>query len=75
MSIRSRSVSLVVDPLAFIHIAICVVKLALAIGLAVAPLTVVAATIEPFLLSMAVTYAIEPFSFVDGSTIEIDGWP
>ena len=75
MRVGTITISFVVDPLALVDIAICVVKLTLPIGFSIAPLAVVARAVQPFLLSMAVAHSIKPFTFVDSATIQVDGRP
>ena len=75
VSVRSVAVSLVIDPVSFVDIAVCVVQLSATIGLSVPPFTFIAATIKPFLLALAITYTIQPFAFVDSSAVELHGRP
>ena len=74
MRICSVTIRLVVDPIALINIAISVVKFAATICLSVAPEALVATAIEPLLLALAVTDTIEPFTFVNGTTVQVDRW-
>ena len=73
VSVRSVAVSLVINPVSFIDITVCVVQLSSTIGLSVPPLTFIAATIKPFLLALAITNTIQPFAFVDRSAVEWHG--
>ena len=75
MSIGTITVSFVVDPLALVDIAICVVELTLPIGLPISPLAVVTRAVQPFLFSMAVAHSIKPFTFVDSAAIQVYGRP
>ena len=75
MRVGTITISFVVDPLALVDIAICVVELTLPIGLSIAPLAVVARAVQPFLLSMAVAHSIQPFTFVNSATIQVYGRP
>ena len=74
MSVRSVAVGLVIDPVSFVDIAVCVVQLSATIGFSITPFTFIAATIEPFLLALAITYTIQPLTLVDGSAVELHGW-
>ena len=61
------AVSLVVDPVTLVNVAISMVEPAATVGFASTPLALIAATIEPRLLALAIADPIEPFAFIDGA--------
>ena len=73
VSVGSVAVGLIIDPVSFVDIAICVVQLSATIGLSVPPFTFIAATIKPFLLALTITNTIQPLAFVNGSAVELHG--
>jgi len=70
MRVRSFAVGLIIEPVAFISISIRMVQLALPTRFSIFPLTVIVAAIEPFLIALPITQAVQPLSFIDGATIE-----
>ena len=73
MRIHSLTVCFVIDPFAFVNVSVGVVQLALPVGLAVTPLTLVSAPIEPLLLAKAVTHPVHPLALVECATVELHG--
>ena len=73
MSVRPVAVGLIIDPVSFVDIAVCVVQLSATIGLSVPPFTFIAATIKPFLLALTITNTIQPLTLVNGSAVELHG--
>ena len=73
VSVGSVAVGLIIDPVSFVDIAICVVQLSATIGLSVPPFTFIAATIKPFLLALTITNTIQPLALVNGSAVKLHG--
>ena len=73
MSVCSVAIGLVIDPVSFIDIAVCVVQLSATIGLSITPFTFIAATVKPFLLALSITYTIQPLTLINSPAVELHG--
>ena len=71
MSVSTVAVCLIIDPVSFVDIAVCMVQLSATIGLPVPPFTFIAAAIKPFLLALAIANTIQPFAFIDCPAVEL----
>ena len=71
MRIHSLTVCFVIDPFAFVNVSVGVVQFALPVGLAVTPLTLVSAPIEPLLLAKAVTHPVHPLALVQSPALQL----
>jgi hypothetical protein len=77
MAVDTETVSLVVEPLAIIDIAVGVDKSALSVGLIVLPPALVHRSIRPNLLALALAdvFALDPLTFVSGVILEFNHRP
>ena len=71
MSVSTVAVCLIIDPISFVDIAVCMVQLSATIGLTIPPFTFIAAAIKPFLLALAIANTIQPFAFVNCPAVEL----
>ena len=71
MRIHSLTVCFVIDPFAFVNVSVGVVQFALPVGLAVTPLPLVSAPIEPLLLAKAVTHPVHPLALVQSPALQL----
>jgi hypothetical protein len=63
-------ISFIVDPVTIVNVSIDVNELSFAMGSVVLPISIVECTIRPFLLTIAVSEATDPFSVVGGTSLE-----
>jgi hypothetical protein len=70
MRVLAFSVSFVIQPLAFVDVAIGVDEFALAVCFVVLPVSFISRTIWPHLASVAVSETVRPLTSIDGAIFE-----
>ena len=65
MFVGSLPMSLVIEPVTFVYVTVCVQQHPMAVCLVIVPETIVAATIRPNLLALAVLFSVESLACVD----------
>merc|ERR1711937_699607 len=66
MGVDSYSISLIIDPVAFVDISVYMSELTLAMSSVIFPVSFVLSSICPFLLAKAVTESSLPLTFIGG---------
>jgi len=73
MVVYTIAISFIVDPVTIVNVAINVDELSFTMGSVVLPVSIVERTIWPFLLTVAISEASNPFSVVSGACFESVG--
>jgi hypothetical protein len=73
MVIDTISISFIIHPITIIDVAVNVDELSFAVGSVVFPVSVVESAVGPFLFTVAVSEASNPFAVVGGSCFECVG--